>query len=525
MEHKQQVPIVLLPGWGADSRIWLELTELLGKGEPLHFLDLPFNDARALGSVESEVALLAEKMPNNSKVIAWSLGGMFAVQIAKQYPHKISQLCLLATNATFVERSDWREAMPLTTFSTFCESFDSDAMKTIARFNTLQIQGVQDRRSVLKKITSRGAINEQNAENARKLLRYLSEFDNTDDLFGLSQPLLAIFGDEDALVPVATAERVRAGFSVHGQKKRSVEIIKHCGHIPHLSHTAHVAKLINIFFQSDKGDVSLDKYYKDKRRIEESFSKASRTYDQFAVLQRKVAEQLCKWAPSLGGRVLDIGCGTGYCLLNFAKRSNVSSLVGLDLAYPMLAETRKKSVKAHSNIQFSQADMENLPFPHGAFDTVVSSLALQWAGDIRQWFKESARVLSNRGNLLVASLGAKTLGELTAAWTEADPTYVHVNQFEDAGSVLDIADAQGFDLLVAATDYQIFEYASVKALMEALKGIGAHNVNSGGNPGLTGRATFKRLAAAYEKKRNERHMLPVTYEVHYWLFVKRVNRP
>jgi malonyl-CoA O-methyltransferase len=57
-------------------------------------------------------------------------------------------------------------------------------------------------------------------------------------------------------------------------------------------------------------------------------------------------------------------------------------------------------------------------------------------------------------------------------------------------------------------------YPEVRGLMRDLKAIGAHNVNAGRAPGLTGKSRLARMAAAYEQFRRDGR-LPATYEVIY----------
>ena len=64
------------------------------------------------------------------------------------------------------------------------------------------------------------------------------------------------------------------------------------------------------------------------------------------------------------------------------------------------------------------------------------------------------------------------------------------------------------------------EYQQLKDLTRELKGIGAHNINEGRPAGLTGRHRIKQLLAAYEGQRNERGMLPATYQVWYGVLEK-----
>jgi ubiquinone/menaquinone biosynthesis C-methylase UbiE len=67
---------------------------------------------------------------------------------------------------------------------------------------------------------------------------------------------------------------------------------------------------------------------------------------------------------------LDIGCGTGFLSLELAARGH--RVTGVDLAPAMLAIARRKAAEQRLDIHFEPADAEQLPFPPGSFDLVVS---------------------------------------------------------------------------------------------------------------------------------------------------------
>lgn len=67
-----------------------------------------------------------------------------------------------------------------------------------------------------------------------------------------------------------------------------------------------------------------------------------------------------------GGRMLDIGCGTGFITALLENRFDHST--GLDLDINML----KKAAGATKQSDFIRADMNKLPFRQNSFDTIVS---------------------------------------------------------------------------------------------------------------------------------------------------------
>jgi SAM-dependent methyltransferase len=86
------------------------------------------------------------------------------------------------------------------------------------------------------------------------------------------------------------------------------------------------------------------------------------------------------------GRVLDIGCGTGW-LTRFLR----GSIVALDQSETMLALARRRVPDA----VFVLADVPPFPFPGGSFDRALASHVyshIEQAGDRRAFAAEALRV-------------------------------------------------------------------------------------------------------------------------------------
>ncbi len=99
-------------------------------------------------------------------------------------------------------------------------------------------------------------------------------------------------------------------------------------------------------------------------------------------------------------RVLDVGCGAGQELLPFASRGAFG--VGADLAPETgrLARGRFARHGLNDRVAFVRATAESLPFASGAFDVLISRLALPYAHNPRA-IAEFARVLRSGGLLLL----------------------------------------------------------------------------------------------------------------------------
>ena len=98
-----------------------------------------------------------------------------------------------------------------------------------------------------------------------------------------------------------------------------------------------------------------------------------------------------------GGRVLDIGCGTGAFVYCLAERGY--QVVGVDFSPSMLRAARKST--QGKSIEFVQGDVTmGLGFPDGNFDLVLSSYVLHGlSAELRQRIYAEADRLS-RGLVL-----------------------------------------------------------------------------------------------------------------------------
>lgn len=115
------------------------------------------------------------------------------------------------------------------------------------------------------------------------------------------------------------------------------------------------------------------------------------------------------------GDVLEVGCGTGFFVLNLWQAGFVERLHATDISAGMVrqcvANGRRLGVAVHGEV----ADAETLPFEDASFDLVVGHAVIHHLPDLTTAFKELARVLRPGGRLLIA--GEPTyVGDRVASW-------------------------------------------------------------------------------------------------------------
>lgn len=100
--------------------------------------------------------------------------------------------------------------------------------------------------------------------------------------------------------------------------------------------------------------------------------------------------------------VLEVGCGQGGGSAFVFERFGPRSLTGLDVA--KTAVQRCRSRYARPGLEFVVGDAEDLPFPDGTFDAVLSVESSHCYPDVPQFLREVRRVLRPGGLLLLADL-------------------------------------------------------------------------------------------------------------------------
>ncbi len=98
-----------------------------------------------------------------------------------------------------------------------------------------------------------------------------------------------------------------------------------------------------------------------------------------------------------GKRVLDLGCGYGWHCI-YAVEQGAASATGIDISQKMLEVAREKT--AFPQVDYRCMPMEEIDFPTGSFDVVISSLALHYLQSFEEIAKKVNACLTAGGSFV-----------------------------------------------------------------------------------------------------------------------------
>lgn len=157
--------------------------------------------------------------------------------------------------------------------------------------------------------------------------------------------------------------------------------------------------------------------------------------------------------PKPGSAVLEVGCGEGRVCRDLRERGY--RVTGIDASPTLVAA----AAAADPGGRYVVGTAEQLPFPDGSFDLVVSYNSLMDVADMPQTVAECARVLSCGGRL-AASVTHPFADAGRFESEDADARFVVRGSYLDEGSYTMPVERAGLSFTFESRTYPLSSYAA-----------------------------------------------------------------
>lgn len=125
-------------------------------------------------------------------------------------------------------------------------------------------------------------------------------------------------------------------------------------------------------------------------------------YDRIAKVTEIAADEfITRRRIEPGARVLDVACGTGNLTIPAAKTG--AAVTGVDIAPNLLDAARSRAAREGVRVHFDEGDAEDLPYPDGAFDLILSMYGAMFAPRPERVAQELLRVCRPGGQIAMAN--------------------------------------------------------------------------------------------------------------------------
>jgi SAM-dependent methyltransferase len=197
-------------------------------------------------------------------------------------------------------------------------------------------------------------------------------------------------------------------------------------------------------------------------------------YDELPLWSAMFGLMLLDYVPFAGvTKALDVGCGTGFPLIELAERLGPSAHVdGVDPWSAALARAREKiRIRKTANVTLHECSASSLPFPNATFDLIVSNLGINNFDDREGALRECRRVAKPGAPIALTTNLFAHMREFYDVFDSVldaagrDRLRDHVNHRATIASVSSLLRSAGFEVHTVHERESVMRFANGTALL------------------------------------------------------------
>ncbi len=270
----------------------------------------------------------------------------------------------------------------------------------------------------------------------------------------------------------------------------------------------------------------------DKHKVKKNFSKA-KDYDNYTSYHNITLRMMSQAIKNYNFdkkrlNILDIGCGTaqGYFAVKDALKVNYFDYLGLDIAFGLLKEAKKKIRDISGtadNAYLICGDAEFLPLKYKKFDVIFSNMTLHWLNNVDYFLNECNLALKDDGIIILSFLISGTLKEFEENFKNTINEHIKLHTFPKLEYFKEKIGSAGLKINYS----EIIEYIeTAESSLQLLKRINMLGAKNAVNEKICGTALLRRWLINYDKcYRNSNGMAFCTYNIAYLTLKKTIKNP
>ncbi len=203
----------------------------------------------------------------------------------------------------------------------------------------------------------------------------------------------------------------------------------------------------------------------DKECVKNSFKKNLSTYNDNAIVQKKMASKLISLCPKKDFyRILEIGAGTGLLTELIVEKNDYKQFYINDIVKECCGfiDTDEKKI-------FIEGDFDSVEFPIN-MDLIISNAALQWSSDKVNLIKKIAMTLTSEGIFAFSTFSTQNYREIEKI-TGISLTYLSISE-------MSMILSEFFDIVHISEDVHELEFDSFKDLLRHIRLTGVNAISS-----------------------------------------------
>lgn len=199
----------------------------------------------------------------------------------------------------------------------------------------------------------------------------------------------------------------------------------------------------------------------DKKNIGSNFYKSRFSYEENALIQKKMAEKLASFLDASYENILEIGIGTGFLTKPVYASCQFNAYYAIDI----IEENKNFLETQFPKLSYTCFDMDEIKnfSPTQSFDLIVSNAAIQWSVNQKALIQNCLERLSPKGTLALAFFGEKNFYEIKEIF-DVGLTYLSQKEIR--------ALCNGYEIVYYAQEIEKLQFPDTISLLRHIKNTG-----------------------------------------------------